>query len=268
MAGADVNVKAIVLKKTKLGESDLILHLLSSDGAQLRAVAKGARKPKSSFASRLELFSISNLLLAPGKTFYIVKEARLLQANEAIRKDYDLTLAASPMMQIVDKEICEVVENPFYFNLSVKALSIIAENEANTAPLICIAFFLKVFAVAGVRPCFDSCVHCSATFFVKDVKDAKDANAARNFSIHMSVQDGGLVCEDCASKYEDKEHAQLTTMSIHSLMVACEMLCSTLDHVAEMSVATHVRKELLIFCKRWTSAHLHCSLKSLNMMCN
>ena len=262
MAGADVNVKAIVLKKTKLGESDLILHLLSSDGAQLRAVAKGARKPKSSFASRLELFSISNLLLAPGKTFYIVKEARLLQANEAIRRDYDLTLAASPMMQIVDKEICEVVENPFYFNLSVKALSIIAENEANTAPLICIAFFLKVFAVAGVRPCFDSCVHCSATFFVKVAKDA------RNFSFHMSVQDGGLVCEDCASKYEDKEHAQLTTMSIHSLMVACEMLCSTLDHVAEMSVATHVRKELLIFCKRWTSAHLHCSLKSLNMMCN
>ena len=262
MAGADVNVKAIVLKKTKLGESDLILHLLSSDGSQLKAVAKGARKPKNTFASRLELFSISDLLLAPGKTFYIVKEARLLQANEAIRKDYDLTLAASPMMQIVDKEICDVVENPFYFKLSAKALTIIASNSPSIATLICIAFFLKVFAVSGVQPCFDTCVNCAASFIIKDVE------AVQNYQIHMSIPDGGLVCEGCADKYETQDFAHLDTMSMHSLGVASEMLGSTLDHVAEMKVPIHVRKELLIFCKRWTCEHLHCSIKSLNMMCN
>ena len=34
---------AIVLDRTKLGEQDLILTLLASDGSEVRAVAKGAR---------------------------------------------------------------------------------------------------------------------------------------------------------------------------------------------------------------------------------
>ena len=46
------NDRVVVLRKTKLGESDLILTLLSSDGSQIRAVAKGARKPKSPFSTR------------------------------------------------------------------------------------------------------------------------------------------------------------------------------------------------------------------------
>ena len=55
MASATYTARAIVLRKTKLGESDLIVTLLAQDGSQARAVAKGARKPSSPFAARLEL---------------------------------------------------------------------------------------------------------------------------------------------------------------------------------------------------------------------
>ena len=48
------DARAIVLRKTKLGESDLIVTLLAQDGSQARAVAKGARKPARPFAARLE----------------------------------------------------------------------------------------------------------------------------------------------------------------------------------------------------------------------
>ncbi|WP_179184937.1 DNA repair protein RecO, partial [Collinsella vaginalis] len=47
----------IVLDKTKLKETDLILTLLARDGRQIRAVAKGARKPGSRLAARCELAS-------------------------------------------------------------------------------------------------------------------------------------------------------------------------------------------------------------------
>ena len=79
-----------MLRRTKLGESDVICTLLSSDGSQIRAVAKGARKPSSSFASRLEVCSVCDLLLCQGKSLDIVKEARLLQGNEHLRGDYSL----------------------------------------------------------------------------------------------------------------------------------------------------------------------------------
>ena len=39
-------LRALVLRKTKLGETDLILTLLAEDGRQVRAVAKGAAQAR------------------------------------------------------------------------------------------------------------------------------------------------------------------------------------------------------------------------------
>ena len=77
MAQSTYNARVLVLRKTKLGESDLILSLLAQDGSQIRAVAKGARKPTSQFSSRLELYSQADVLLAQGRSLDIVKEAPL-----------------------------------------------------------------------------------------------------------------------------------------------------------------------------------------------
>ena len=52
MGSPTYNATVLVLHKTKLGESDLILTFLTQDGRQLRAVARVARKPNSSFSSR------------------------------------------------------------------------------------------------------------------------------------------------------------------------------------------------------------------------
>ena len=89
MARPTYTARVIVVRKTKLGESDLILSLLTEDGSQLRAVAKGARKPKSSFASRLELFSVADILCAKGRSLDVVSEARLVEGNAALRNDIE-----------------------------------------------------------------------------------------------------------------------------------------------------------------------------------
>ena len=83
MSQPTYGARGIVLRKTKLGEGDLVVTLLSEDGSQLRAVAKGARKPTSPFASRLELYSVADALLARGRSLDIVKEARLVEAKRS-----------------------------------------------------------------------------------------------------------------------------------------------------------------------------------------
>ena len=69
------HARACVLDRTKLGETDLILTLLGSNGAQLRAVAKGARKPGGKLAGKVQLFCECDLLLACGKNLDVVAEA-------------------------------------------------------------------------------------------------------------------------------------------------------------------------------------------------
>lgn len=95
MASPTKTITALVLRRTKLGETDVIVTLLAEDGSQVKAVAKGARKPTSSFASRLELYSVAKILVAEGKNLDIVKEVRLLEGNEALRNDFFRSSAIS-----------------------------------------------------------------------------------------------------------------------------------------------------------------------------
>jgi len=57
MAERTLDAQVVVLRKIKLGESDLILHLMDTSGSALEAIAKGARKPTSAHSARLELFN-------------------------------------------------------------------------------------------------------------------------------------------------------------------------------------------------------------------
>ena len=72
MASKTYKTSGIVLRKTKLGEKDLIVSILDESGALVRAVAKGARKPGGSYAAKLELFSVVDLMLAQGKNLDVI----------------------------------------------------------------------------------------------------------------------------------------------------------------------------------------------------
>lgn len=58
--------EAIVLRRTDYGEADRILNLLTPTG-KASAIAKGVRKEKSKLAGGIELFAVSDLVVAQGK---------------------------------------------------------------------------------------------------------------------------------------------------------------------------------------------------------
>ena len=94
MAGSRTyRTKAIVLDKTKLKETDLILTLVDQTGRQVRAVAKGARKPGSRLAARCELCCEVDLLLAHGRSLDIVSQAELVAAPLGSQPSYELLMS-------------------------------------------------------------------------------------------------------------------------------------------------------------------------------
>ena len=100
MAGRrTLRTRAIVLDRTKLGEADLVLTFLCSDGSQRRAVAKGARRPGGRLAARVELFSETDLLLARGRTLDVVGEAALVEPHARLRGDLGRVAAASAVAE-------------------------------------------------------------------------------------------------------------------------------------------------------------------------
>ena len=96
-------LRALVLRKTKLGETDTILTLLADDGGQVRAVAKGLRKPGGRFGARLEPYAVCDLLLHTGRSLEVVTEAQTVASHSGLREDLDRSAAAAVVADLLDK---------------------------------------------------------------------------------------------------------------------------------------------------------------------
>ena len=140
--------RAIVLDRTKLGEQDLILTLLAADGRQLRAVAKGARRPGGRLAARVELFCETDFLLAVGRSLDVVSEAALVQAHARLRGDYDRVAAASAVAELARLTCFEDAPDGFLYPICARALAA-CEEAPDRARLDLVAARLRV---EGARP--------------------------------------------------------------------------------------------------------------------
>ena len=123
MAGARTyHARALVLDRTKLGETDLILTLLAQDGRQLRCVAKGARKPGGRLAARVELFCECDFLIARGRSLDVVSEAGLVDAHSRLRGDLARVSAASAVCEVARLTCYEDAPDPFLHAICARAL--------------------------------------------------------------------------------------------------------------------------------------------------
>ncbi len=187
--GRTYRARAIVVGHTKLGEQDLILTLVGQEGQQIRAVAKGGRKPGAKLSGRCDLFCMCDLLLAHGRTLDIVTEAHLVASYPGIRGDLGRVSAASCLCEVARLSSFEDVTDPFVFAILDRALRSceVAPTRACLDTIVG-AFVLKVCSHGGWMPQLDSCVACD------------DEQLSR-----FSARAGGMLCESCAREVEGAE---------------------------------------------------------------
>lgn len=185
MASPTYATRAIVLRKTKLKESDLICTLLVEDGSQRQVVAKGARKPTSPFASRMELFCEVDVLCAEGRSLDVLKEVRLLAAHATLRDSLELACAAAPMAELLGRVTHPHMAEPRLFQATAVALGALEGSSAEGAPAVTAAHLLKTLAFSGLRPQLSACAACGAPV---------DAAAG---GLRLSFAEGGLLCPSC-----------------------------------------------------------------------
>lgn len=251
MAQATYTMRGVVLRKTKLGESDLILTLLAEDGSQVRAVAKGARKPTSSFAARLELYSVAEVLCAKGRSLDIVKEVRLAASNERVRCDMEHAACAAPIAELLQRVTDMGLENPRLFDLTCAAFAALGAAEPAEAPAFAAACLLKVYAFCGLRPSFTTCAVCGT-----DLSDRVRGEG----DVSFSYSEGGVVCDMCRSRASAVYMPASVPAWSHSLLHA------TFSQVGELALDASTAFAILHLCQQWSREHVGSNLKSLNFL--
>lgn len=159
--------EAIVIRRANLGEADRLVTLFARDQGKLTAVAKGARKPKSRFAGRLELFTHLRVLLGVGRTLDVVSQVEVIDPFAPLRYDLDRLGYAAFIAEVTDRATADREPSPALFAALKDALGMTATNDAEVAALW---YGAQVMTLTGYAPVTDRCVICgrpipgSATF--------------------------------------------------------------------------------------------------------
>jgi DNA repair protein RecO (recombination protein O) len=177
-------VQAIVLKHSEFGEADRLLTLYTREQGKLRALAKGARKPRSRKAGHIEPFSEVSLQLAKGSSLFIVSQAEASDTHAALSKDLVALGYASYVVELLDKFTYEEDENRGLFRLLRDTLGRLESTK--DAELVVRFYEVRLLDLVGFRPELQSCLNCG-----KDIQPEDQF-----FSIHK----GGVLCPKCGRR--------------------------------------------------------------------
>ena len=250
MATKSYRARVIVLKKTKLRERDLIVTMLDEQGMLRQAVAKGARKPGGSFAARLELFSVVDGGFVEGKSLDVVTDAKLVPGRSVGVFGLEQSACASAIAELVATVAQEDLVHERLFDMTAKALDLVAQSEPECAIALCVADLLKTMSMVGYRPSFDVCIACGEQVDWREVSG----------SVRVSVVDGGVVCDRC------RNVADAVVYDANTIAWARAMVAGTFEDIIEDHPETSTSFALLQLAKSWARAHVGKSLKSIDYL--
>ena len=168
----------VVLRTIRLGEADRIVTFLTEGRGKVRAVAKGVRKTKSRFGSRLEPISHVALQLYEGRELDTVTQAETLDHFRPIREDLERVSRATALLEVADQVAQEGEPNGALYRMLVGALRALS---ANSSPLLVTGFYWKLLSLEGFHPMLEECAGCG--------NDGP--------FVAFDLTEGGVLCRNC-----------------------------------------------------------------------
>jgi DNA repair protein RecO (recombination protein O) len=142
----------IILRTRPLTETSLIVHWLTPNLGRIATVAKGARRPKSPFAGKLDLFYEADFSFSRSRRseLHTLREANLREAHFPIREDYQKLQQAGYAAAFVEQATETDTPLPEIFALVQAFLKHLCQGPA--LPETMLALELKLLRELGMEP--------------------------------------------------------------------------------------------------------------------
>ncbi len=189
-------LEAVVISHRDFGEADRFIRLFSRELGKMDAIAKGVRKARSRKAAHLEPFTHVALVLARGQSAWIITQADMLTAFNAIRDDLRKTAQAAYVVELADRLTAQDQADSAVFRLVLETLKRL-DQLADPFNALC-HYELHLLNLTGFRPEFFKCVDCGSEIQPQD----------QFFSARL----GGVLCPQCGSGIGEFERLNLSAL--------------------------------------------------------
>lgn len=183
---AVAKTEGVLIKYSKFRETSLIVTFYTRDFGLLKAVAKGARGPKSNFRSSLDLFTHGQLVayVKDDRDLQLLSDFDATRTYRGIHEDVLRFAFAGAAGELIEALVAGQEANPELLDLLLEFLGLLESSGREALGTLFRAYQLKASSILGYRPELGRCAGCGSL------------NGARGFSPRL----GGLVCPGCASE--------------------------------------------------------------------
>jgi DNA repair protein RecO (recombination protein O) len=142
----------LILRTRLLTETSLIVHWLTPDFGRIATVARGARRPKSSFLGKLDLFYVADFSFSRSRhsDLHILREVNLRELHPALRRNLAGLRQATYATALVEQATETETPLPGIYALIIGFLDYLREPAVR--PQTVFAFELKLLRELGLEP--------------------------------------------------------------------------------------------------------------------
>ena len=142
---------ALLLRKTKLTETSLIVTWFTAAYGLIKTVAKGARNPKSRFAGGLDLFFDCEIQFSRSRRseLHILRETLLRDPHEGLRTNHERVALAAYFVELLELVTEPGHPAPELHDLLDRALGFLNAHPASRRPLL--HFESELARLLGIR---------------------------------------------------------------------------------------------------------------------
>jgi len=205
---------AICLRAVNYSETSQVVTLLTHDHGKVAAMAKGSRRPKSSFDGSIEIFSYGQVMFtvkdSGGQLATLTdfeQQPQFRKLHENLRSMHAALFAA----ELTEAFLEGHDPHPQLFVKLIKFLETL-QNAKNDSIMLAwlILYQLRLLEETGQAPLLDSCVNCGENINPPPAKRQKLSPSQRGEEMegmreyYFSSRENGLLCSNCQTAFVEK----------------------------------------------------------------
>jgi DNA repair protein RecO (recombination protein O) len=148
----DERTSGLVLRVRPLTETSLIVQWLTRDFGRISTVAKGARRTKSPFRGKLDLFYLAEFSLQRSQRgeLHSLREVSVQEFHEPLRQSVKLLQQAAYLVQLLEQSTEKETPLPGFLELMTEALNTLVLGPPRLLNVF--AFEMKLLSRLGFKP--------------------------------------------------------------------------------------------------------------------
>ncbi len=242
-----ISVDGIVLRQVKILKGKQMLSIFSRQYGLINVVVNASIKTKNKSALTLRPFTYSHFELNKRNEYFIFHSGEVKRDYYKLSDDIDKLVSASYVLELTLKLLVENLPNFQLFDLLIKTLGMIESRKKEYDTLV-LAYQIKALNAIGNSPMLDHCVKCNTP----------------EISNRFSVQDGGMICFNCA-KYEQADRL-IFSSEFDIIKILVFLRDSPIEDMLKIGLKKEIAFELKVITREYLKYHLDIkNLKSENM---